>query len=168
MPKIVDHDAQRTRIARAAVAAFRQDGYSGVSLRRIAEAAGASKSAMYHYFPDKRALFEAASREVLKMDGQAQDYNDLAAWARSLEPVFGAELRLIMDFLKECGQDAGARSILRQSIEQMRETAHRLRPDAQSADEALALVVGWLCVRLMDPQFDPDGRVLTSDPAPRA
>ena len=39
---------------------FGQFGYEGTSIDDIARAAGRTKGAVYHHFPDKRALFERA------------------------------------------------------------------------------------------------------------
>ncbi|MDF2655075.1 MAG: transcriptional regulator, TetR family [Bacillota bacterium] len=38
---------------------FLEKGYEGASLRRIAKAAGVTTGAIYGYFPDKKAIFEA-------------------------------------------------------------------------------------------------------------
>jgi len=46
----------------AAVALFSVHGYDGVSMRRIAEAAGVSKANIYHHFASKQALYFAILR----------------------------------------------------------------------------------------------------------
>jgi len=53
---------ERTRAAliRAAIARFASEGYNRVSLTDIARDVGVSPTAVYRYFPDKEALFEAA------------------------------------------------------------------------------------------------------------
>jgi AcrR family transcriptional regulator len=50
-------DMKRELIMDAAVKTIARDGYGNVRLDDIAEAAGFSKAAIYHYFPDKEALF---------------------------------------------------------------------------------------------------------------
>ena len=50
-------DMKRELIMDAAVKIIARDGYGNVRLEDIAEAAGFSKAAIYHYFPDKEALF---------------------------------------------------------------------------------------------------------------
>jgi AcrR family transcriptional regulator len=57
MPKIVDHDAQRAQLADACLEVFARDGYTAASMRRLASAAGVSTGTLYHYFPDKQAIF---------------------------------------------------------------------------------------------------------------
>jgi AcrR family transcriptional regulator len=52
-------DATRQRILDSAKAEFLDKGYSGASLRVIARGAGVTTGALYGYFDDKNALFEA-------------------------------------------------------------------------------------------------------------
>ena len=54
-------DGQRTRqaIIDAALKLFAENGYFGTSLRDIAKVVGVRESALYNYFPSKKALFEA-------------------------------------------------------------------------------------------------------------
>jgi AcrR family transcriptional regulator len=162
MPKIVDHDAERERIAEAAASVFRERGYSAVSLREIAQAAGVSKSALYHYFPTKLAMFEAASRAAIFSKPGPGGYATAADWASSLEPVFEQELRLVLDFLKQCGADASARELLIESVRRLQHEIQRIEDlDTNRSDETLCRVVGWLCLRLLDPDFDPTGDCLS-------
>jgi TetR/AcrR family transcriptional regulator len=61
--------AQRTeieqRILRAAKPLFAQQGYRGVSIDRIAAAAGLSKQNLLYYFPRKELLYRAVLGGVL-------------------------------------------------------------------------------------------------------
>ena len=54
-------DGQRTRqaILDAALDLFAEKGFFGTSLRDVASAVGVRESALYNYFPGKKALFEA-------------------------------------------------------------------------------------------------------------
>jgi AcrR family transcriptional regulator len=49
-------DSERARILKAAERLFAKDGYGGVSMRKVAKAAGCSPAALYLLFPHKRAL----------------------------------------------------------------------------------------------------------------
>lgn len=101
MPKIVDHEAYRREIAQRAVGVFRRRGYSGIGMREIASELGMSKSALYHYYPSKDALFLACSRLVasVEIDVSLPPFDALLALAREWEPVFAGELRIILDYV---------------------------------------------------------------------
>mgnify|MGYP006307118491 FL=1 len=101
MPKIVDHDAYRREIAQRAIGVFRRRGYSGIGMREIASELGMSKSALYHYYPSKDALFLACSRLVasVEIDPSLPPVDALLALAREWEPVFAGELRIILDYV---------------------------------------------------------------------
>lgn len=68
MPKVVDHDAYRAELVARATHLFAERGYHGLGMRAIAQALGVSKSALYHYFPSKEALFEAVTTAVVQTD----------------------------------------------------------------------------------------------------
>ena len=60
MPKIVDHDLRRAAIADAAAEAIAEDGIEAVTMKGIAERAGATTGTVTHYFGDKdEVLLEA-------------------------------------------------------------------------------------------------------------
>ncbi|EAR10542.1 Transcriptional Regulator, TetR family protein [Reinekea sp. MED297] len=107
MPKIVDHDRVRQELADQAAVLFSKHGFSGLGMRSIAEALSISKSALYHYFPTKQALFEAATeaatrfepeQAVAKQAGTAAER--LMAFAAEVEPAFEGELVLLIDYLR--------------------------------------------------------------------
>ena len=54
------NDDRRRQLLDRAVELFAEHGYDELSMAAIARAAGISKPLLYHYFPSKRQLFEAA------------------------------------------------------------------------------------------------------------
>ena len=54
-----NYETQRAHILRTAVDVFAHGGFDAASIRGIAEAAGLSVAAVYHYFPSKEAVMEA-------------------------------------------------------------------------------------------------------------
>lgn len=60
---------KRAAILEAATRLFLEHGYSGVSLARIAEAAGVSSATLFKRFPTKAALFEAIVTEYWALPG---------------------------------------------------------------------------------------------------
>jgi AcrR family transcriptional regulator len=60
LPKIVDHDLRRATIAEAAACAIADEGIEAVTMKSIAERAGATTGTVTHYFGDKdEVLLEA-------------------------------------------------------------------------------------------------------------
>jgi AcrR family transcriptional regulator len=60
---------ERTRSTRRALISaarqrFESDGYAGTNLGQVAELAGVTKGALYHHFPNKRALYDAVVVEI--------------------------------------------------------------------------------------------------------
>src|SRR3954454_24448659 len=53
------NDARREELLRRGEELFARYGYDELSMSRFAREAGISKALLYHYFPSKRALFEA-------------------------------------------------------------------------------------------------------------
>jgi AcrR family transcriptional regulator len=68
-PADVDSAETRIRLLAAARAAFAADGFDATTNRAIAEAAGITAGAIYHYYPSKSDLYVAVYGEV-----QAQVY----------------------------------------------------------------------------------------------
>ena len=105
MPKIVDHDAHRAELALRAASYFSEHGYGGVSMRKVATHLDVSKSALYHYFPTKEALFLATTKEVMKtvtvpqVSGASQEAQ-IRALTEAMTPGFGSEMALLFDYLR--------------------------------------------------------------------
>lgn len=62
-----DHtgDQTRTEILRAAQRLFGEAGFKGMTMDRLATECGLNVRALYHHFPSKRALFQAATDDAL-------------------------------------------------------------------------------------------------------
>ena len=61
MPKATDHSDSATRqhLLRSALKSFASRGYAATSVQHIVDAARLSKPALYYYFKDKAAIFQA-------------------------------------------------------------------------------------------------------------
>ncbi|WP_156756254.1 TetR/AcrR family transcriptional regulator [Actinokineospora pegani] len=70
MPRVSqDHlDARKRQILDGARSCFARHGYEGATVRRLEEATGLSRGAIFHHFRDKESLFLAlAEDDVLRM-----------------------------------------------------------------------------------------------------
>lgn len=56
MPKVINHDEQRTRLSRCAAELIAQIGLEQLTLRNVADAFGCTKGMVQYYFADKEAL----------------------------------------------------------------------------------------------------------------
>jgi len=184
MPKIIDHDAHRRELAERAATLFLRRGYGALGMREIAAALGVSKSALYHYFPSKQALFNAAGQLAVGRMADAfqppphgtntpeSRIEAVLAGVRAMAPGFGDELALLMDYLRASDRDGtaeGDRSLSEAQQVFLASVARIVGTDR--AASVLTLCYGFLLTRL----FAPDSagwdrlamdlrRLLTSDP----
>jgi AcrR family transcriptional regulator len=106
MPKIVDHDAYSRQLAVQAASYFSAHGYAGTSMRKVAAHLGLSKSALYHYFPTKEALFLACTQMVMSgeeadlLDPALSEGQNLDRLYSAMAPTFASEMSLVFDYLR--------------------------------------------------------------------
>jgi TetR/AcrR family transcriptional regulator, transcriptional repressor of aconitase len=82
----VQLDARRREILAAARACFARHGYEGATVRRLEEATGLSRGAIFHHFRDKDSLFLAVAEDdaaamvaTVARNGLVQVMRDLLA-----------------------------------------------------------------------------------------
>ena len=68
MPKIVDVDLYRQELLGKCFDLFANRGYANVTTRQIAKELGVSTGTLYHYFPNKQALFEQLVEQISMHD----------------------------------------------------------------------------------------------------
>lgn len=166
MPRIVDHEAQRERLAEHGFRLFAERGYPATSMRALAQAAGVSTGTLYHYFPDKAAILDHLLATVVDRDAlrvrdliPAEASPDarvraVVAFVRANEGELRKLLRVIGEvFQHEPSADARAR--LQEAFARYRrETAAVLDlPDEGPVRIVFSLLVGALVHR----ELDPDG-----------
>lgn len=76
----------RTRLLHAAYTEFREQGYRRARLSRILAAAGVTKGALYHHFPDKWALAIAVIDQTLAAHIET---TWIAPWSLGPDPLGG-------------------------------------------------------------------------------
>ncbi len=87
---------KRDDILKAAMRAFREEGFESASMDRIAELAGASKRTVYNYFPSKKELFSAVLDVFVKRMISLSDipYDPNRSIKEQLSDFIDAELSL--------------------------------------------------------------------------
>ena len=143
-------DERRALLLERATQLFGEHGYDALSMAQIARAANISKALLYHYFPSKRKLFEAA------LTSGAEELRARTQPDPSLPPLeqVSAVLDAFLGWVQERPrayakvlESAGAREV-RETMTQVRaETAQRilagLGPDGERP-ATRAAVFGWL------------------------
>ncbi|WP_086819087.1 TetR/AcrR family transcriptional regulator [Allokutzneria sp. NRRL B-24872] len=106
MPRVSqDHlDARRRQILDGARSCFARHGYEGATVRRLEEATGLSRGAIFHHFRDKESLFLALAEEdalrmaeVVAEQGLVQVMRELLATPQDIggeHPVHSLATRL--------------------------------------------------------------------------
>ena len=146
----MSNDARRAQLVERATQLFGEHGYDGLSMAQLAREAQISKALLYHYFPSKRRLFEAA------LEAGAQELRERTQPDPARPPVeqLAATLDAFLAWVQERPrayakmlESAGAREV-RETMAQVRaETAGRildgLGPDGERP-VTRAAVYGWL------------------------
>ncbi|GGY97475.1 TetR/AcrR family transcriptional regulator [Streptomyces nitrosporeus] len=74
MPKIVDHEARRRRLAEAVWTLTLRDGLEGVTLRKVAVEAGVSMGQVQHYYATRESLVrDAIDRAVRALNARIEE-----------------------------------------------------------------------------------------------
>jgi len=112
-------DRKREAIVLAASAEFREQGFSGTSMDRVAAAADVSKRTVYNHFPSKDELFEAI------LDHLWDRSHSLADVAYDAARPLRAQLLAVLEQKMELLNDASFIDLSRVAIAEMMHTPGR-------------------------------------------
>lgn len=124
-------------------------------MRRVAAHLGVSKSALYHYFPNKDALFLACTEQVMsKFRANAPDRcgtneERLEQLMGELRSNFGAEMTLLFDYLRGKSREEIARDDAMQLALQIYHNAVASITGEARANETLAQIMGTLLLEYL-------------------
>ena len=92
MPRVSEDrlDARRRQILDAARGCFARLGYESATVRRLEEATGLSRGAIFHHFADKESLFLALAQEDSRRMAQVVAQNGLVQVMRDVVDGCGA------------------------------------------------------------------------------
>ena len=145
-------DERRRLLLARATELFATHGYDELSMAKIARESGVSKPLLYHYFPTKRQLFEAALAQAAAEHLARVGFEDADLPAsQQLAQSLDAYLRWIEEHgetYEKLMRSAGVPEV-RELIDRVRaETARRilegLSPDASPPAKVRTAVRGWL------------------------
>ncbi|MFC3450239.1 TetR/AcrR family transcriptional regulator [Amycolatopsis speibonae] len=146
------HEAKRRAILDAAAWCFSEKGFEKTTTAEICRAAGISTGSLFHYFPNKRAVFVG----IFEQDGD--ETTALIAAARELEDPWEAILHVLFQVSEQLLQPVAARLVL--------EVAAQCARDAELAglvqgndrvlrDGLVGLVTRAVDAGRIDPGLDP-------------
>ena len=177
MPKVVDHDERRERIAEAAWRIIEREGPERANLRRIARETGHTTGVVTHYFRNKRELMAFAfglvvDRSTSRMARAAAEAGVTEALAQllPLDEERRRETTVWLALMSASLTDPDLAAELRQRYRRAREaTLPMFRAALEKtrgedpddvADELLAVVDGITVDALTDPERFPADRQL--------
>lgn len=153
MPKIVNHQNIREEIALKAIPLFREEGYRALSFRTIASRLNLSKSGLYHYFNNKRELFEYCGSLILSgdMSELSSSTSDdpveiLLSLAQKWSSFFREELRLLIDFNQYVASEGDSHDRIKPLFEFIQNSIEQLVGEEKSY-MVLTLILGELLLR---------------------
>jgi AcrR family transcriptional regulator len=171
------YEAKRRHIMAAAAALFAQKGFERTTTADICTRAGISSGALFHYFPNKRAIFAAMfeddAHNVTRYLASVADWED--PWGAVLglidnmvegitEPEYaGLALEVIVQAMRDeefAATVGGYELEVRRGLTELLERAARKGQIDRSVDPVLAAgwisaVVDSLFIRAGDPDFVP-------------
>ncbi|MGW5128550.1 TetR/AcrR family transcriptional regulator [Streptomyces sp. NPDC004069] len=181
------HQARRRHIINAATELFAAKGFERTTTAEICRAAGMSAGNLFHYFPNKRAIFHAVFEED-EHDGTTKaerlaatrtaddpwtallDVVDLLA-APATEPLVPA---LVMEAMIQAYRDPELEALLSRDNDEERSTIVTLLRNAAAAGQidaaldpddtaawVMALIAALYTSAATDPSFSPTGQLPT-------
>lgn len=176
MPRAVDHDARRSRLARATADVIAGSGLEAAGLREVARASDLTTGALTHYFASKAELLDAAYEAAMeRLLARQQD------WRAADAPPHGAALVALLADILPLDPDAlrdwrvwlafSARALVDERLRgRHRDYYARITatlaaelgggPDARALADLLVAIVDGLGVRIMlEPGDWPRARV---------
>ena len=134
MPKIVDAEQYRQELLSKCFDLFAQEGYANVTTRQIAKELGVSTGTLYHYFPNKQALFEQLAQQVSRQDvktiGQIDRDQSIAERITALgqllvenQDYVVKQTAIWIDYLQHCSTKKVKDSLVFQQIDSCYEQA---------------------------------------------
>jgi AcrR family transcriptional regulator len=147
----LSNDERRAALLERGVDLFARYGYDELSMARFAREAGISKALLYHYFPSKRALFEAVLEQAAGELAGLTEVDPSLPPAEQLAVSLDAFLGWIDEHRAAYAQLMASLQVpeVRELIEGVREeTAQRilaaLGPEAASRPATRTAVRAWL------------------------
>ena len=123
MPKIVDREKYRKELLWKSFDLFARKGYGSVTMREIAKELGVSTGTLYHYFPNKEALYLQLVEEQTE-----QDISNFLTEVGSPETL-EEKIKLLMNFVRNNDDYFIKQTLLNFDYYQQQERSKKLNND---------------------------------------
>lgn len=137
-------DRKREAIVQAALAEFREHGFAGTSMDRVAAAAEVSKRTVYNHFPSKEDLFAEILLQLWQRSKalRPQLYRAGEPLRDQLLDILGEKLKLITD--------ASFMDLVRVAVAEMLHTPERAQAMVERLGEKEAGLAHWIAAAQAD------------------
>jgi len=140
-----NHTDTRVLILDIAIPLFAEQGFSGVSMRNIANKVGISAAALYHHYPDKQSLYLAAMERAF-----ADKAEGITAAARQSGPIEDRLYAYVKSFTKLMANDPNFRTLFQRELLDGDESRLQLLADKVFGEAFKAMTE-------LASELDPDG-----------
>ncbi|MEU2680503.1 TetR/AcrR family transcriptional regulator [Streptomyces sp. NPDC007107] len=147
------HQARRRHILDAATGLFAAKGYERTTTAEICKAAGISTGSLFHYFPNKRAIFLAV------FDEEGDDKAERLAKARSADDPWRALMDLVDHLAAPATEPVVPALVMEAMVQAYRDPELEALLSRGNADEHAAiaeLLTRAAADGLIDPELDPE------------
>lgn len=153
------HRERRRHIVNSAAALFASKGFERTTTSEICKAAGISTGNLFHYFPNKRALFHAVFEEGDGHEDGAESKASRLAAARTADDPWQALLDTV-DLLTAPAMEPLAPALVMEAMVQSYRDAELASLLSREEDEERSTVVALLraaaAAGQIDPELDPE------------
>ncbi|WP_414167364.1 TetR/AcrR family transcriptional regulator [Streptoverticillium reticulum] len=148
------HQARKRHIVDAATVLFATKGFERTTTAEICKAAGMSAGNLFHYFPNKRAVFLAV------FEGDRDDKAERLVQARSAEDPWRALLEVVDLLAAPAAEPLAPPLVMEAMVQAYRDPeleAVLSRSNAEEHATVAALIRKAAAAGQVDPGLDPDG-----------
>ncbi|HEX2013385.1 MAG TPA: TetR/AcrR family transcriptional regulator [Roseateles sp.] len=142
-------DRKREAIVQAAIAEFREHGFAGTSMDRLAAVAGVSKRTVYNHFPSKDELFAAILGQLFERS------HALVGLAYAPQRPLREQLRELLAQKMALLNDASFMDLSRVALAEMMHTPERARAMVARLAEKEEGLAAWIRAAQTDGRLRP-------------
>ncbi len=180
-----DRESRKADLLSAAIAVTAEEGYSGVSLRKVAKRMGATTGTVTYYYANKEEMIAAVAEELFRRFHVSLNLNDENTDIKSMldkllnwpESEYSVLWLAFVQLLAHARQEPAFASVIQRNylvvkdvltaLVERGQANQTIRDDISAeliADQLSALADGWMVMMPLDPErFSPERTQLLSE-----